>query len=135
MAEELVLLTRLFDLLAWLLPKAERFPKSYRFTVTQRMMDAALDCQEAVLSAQSQRGDARRGALRAADTDLNRLLHPSRIIGFERQSIPARQHSSCGDRQAARRLDQAVEQSRSVSLWIPGSALSGSPGMTLLYLL
>ena len=73
MAEELVLLTRLFDLLAWLLPKSEKFPRSYRFTVTQRMMDAALDCQEAVLSAQSQRGDTRRVALRAADADLNRL--------------------------------------------------------------
>lgn len=73
MAEELVLLTRLFDLLAWLLPKAEKFPRSYRFTVTQRMMDAALDCQEAVLSAQSQRDEARRAALREADTDLNRL--------------------------------------------------------------
>ena len=69
MAEELVLLTRLFDLLAWLLPKAEKFPRTYRFTMTQRMMDAALD----VLFAQSQRGDARRVALRCADAALNRL--------------------------------------------------------------
>ncbi|MBI4754477.1 MAG: diversity-generating retroelement protein Avd [Betaproteobacteria bacterium] len=73
MAEELVLFTRLFDLLAWLLPKAESFPKAYRFSVTQRLMDAALDCQEAVLSAQSQRGEARKAALRDADAALNRL--------------------------------------------------------------
>jgi len=36
MAKEIVILTRTFDLLDWLLPKAERFPKTYRFTVTQR---------------------------------------------------------------------------------------------------
>jgi len=73
MAEEMILLTRLFDLLAWLLPKVEKFPKAHRFTVTQRMMDAALDCQDAVFLAQSRRGTRRLAALRDADTALNRL--------------------------------------------------------------
>lgn len=73
MAEELVLLTRLFDLLAWLLPKAERFPRVYRQTVTPRLMNAALDCQEAVFAAQSARGARRHEALREADAALNRL--------------------------------------------------------------
>jgi hypothetical protein len=63
----------LADLLVWLLPKSERFPKSYRFTVTQRMMDAALDCQEAVFAAQSHRGETRTSSLRTADAALNRL--------------------------------------------------------------
>jgi hypothetical protein len=73
MAEELVLLTRLSDLLAWLLPKSERFPRIYRFTVTQRMMDAALDCQEAVFVAQTHRGEVRKASLQAADAALNCL--------------------------------------------------------------
>ena len=73
MAEELVLLIRVSDLLAWLLPKSEKFPRSYRFTLTQRMMDAALDCQEAVFSAQSHRGAARKASLRTADAALNCL--------------------------------------------------------------
>jgi hypothetical protein len=73
MPEELVLLTRLFDLLAWLLPKAERFPRVYRQTVTLRLMNAALDCQEAVFTAQSGRGARRRSALQEADAALNRL--------------------------------------------------------------
>lgn len=73
MAEELVLLTRLFDLLTWLLPKAERFPRVYRHTVTQRLMNAALDCQEAVFTAQSARGVRRQEALQDADAALNRL--------------------------------------------------------------
>jgi hypothetical protein len=52
MAQELVILTRTYDLLAWLLPKAESFPKLYRRTVVQRLLDAALDFQEALFDAQ-----------------------------------------------------------------------------------
>ena len=73
MADDLVLLTRLFDLLTWLLPKAERFPRVYRQTVTWRMMNAALDCQEAVFAAQSARDARRQLALQDADAALNRL--------------------------------------------------------------
>ena len=68
-----MLLTRLADLLAWPLPKSERFPKLYRFTVTQRMMDGALDCQEAVFAAQNRRGEAHKANLQAADAALNCL--------------------------------------------------------------
>ncbi|MFY9940939.1 MAG: diversity-generating retroelement protein Avd [Desulfobacterales bacterium] len=71
MAQELIILTRTYDLLTWLLPKAERFPKVYRRTVTQRLMDAALDFQEALFEAQSQGGTTRQRHLRAADAALN----------------------------------------------------------------
>jgi len=60
MAEDMVIFTRTFDLLEWLLPKSERFPRAYRFTATQRLMDAALDLQEALVEAQA-RGRAARG--------------------------------------------------------------------------
>ena len=73
MAEDLVLLTRLFDLLAWLVPRSESFPRPYRHTVTQRLLDAALDCQEAVFAAQSQRGAARQTQLARADAALSAL--------------------------------------------------------------
>ena len=73
MAQDLVLLTRLFDLLQWLLPKAERFPRVHRHTVTLRLINAALDCQEAVFAAQSTRGTRRQSALQDADAALNRL--------------------------------------------------------------
>lgn len=69
----MVILTRTFDLLAWLLPKMERFPRVYRTTVTQRLMDAALDFQEALFEAQSQGGTTRQKHLRQADAALNRL--------------------------------------------------------------
>ena len=72
MADDMVIFTRCFDLLAWLMPKAEKFPRAFRFTVTQRLMNAALDLQEALIEAQSQR-DARRLAACAADALLARL--------------------------------------------------------------
>ena len=43
----------MFDLLNWLLPKSDRFPKLYRGTVTQRLMESALNLQEALLEAQA----------------------------------------------------------------------------------
>ncbi len=76
----MVILTRTFDLLAWLLPKSERFPKVYRHTVTRRLMDAALDFQEALFEAQSRRGEARRRHLRAANAHLDKLRLYLRLI-------------------------------------------------------
>ena len=73
MAEQMIILTRTFDLLSWLLPKAERFPKLYRATVTQRLMNAVLDFQEALFEAQSQGGSTRQKHLRQADAALNKL--------------------------------------------------------------
>lgn len=86
MLETLVLLTRLFYVLAWLLPKTESFPRPLRHTVTQRLAGAALDCQEAVFAAQSRRGAARQDALARADAALNavrlylRLAHQWRWL-------------------------------------------------------
>lgn len=73
MAEDMIVFARCYDLLAWLLPKAEKFPRAFRFNVTQRLMDAALDLQEALIQAQSERGAARLAALRGADAALSRL--------------------------------------------------------------
>ena len=73
MYEDRIIFTRLFDLLAWLLPKAETFPRAYRTTLTQRMMDAGLDAQEHIVDAQESRGKERCCALRKADADLARL--------------------------------------------------------------
>lgn len=73
MDQEMVIFSRTFDLLEWLLPKSERFPRAYRSTVTQRLMDAALDLQEALVAAQSRAGGGRQSALRNADAALGRL--------------------------------------------------------------
>lgn len=76
----MVILTRTFDLLDWLVPRLERFPKLYRSTVTQRMIDAALDVQEALLEAHSQSGSTRQRHLREADAALSKLRVYLRLI-------------------------------------------------------
>jgi hypothetical protein len=73
MTEDMIILTRLFDLLAWLLPKSEKFPRPYRFTVTQRMMDCALDVQDRLCEAQYKKGQKRQEILVNADAALHRL--------------------------------------------------------------
>ena len=69
----MVILTKTFDLLTWLLPQTEHFPRHYRHSVTQRMINAALDFQEALYDAQSQGGTTRKKHLREADAALNKL--------------------------------------------------------------
>jgi hypothetical protein len=73
MTQDMVIFSRTFDLLEWLLPKSERFPRAYRSTLTQRLMDAALDLQEVLVAAQSREGRSRVSALRNADAALGRL--------------------------------------------------------------
>lgn len=73
MSDEMVIFTRTYDLLNWLLPKSERFPRLYRSTVTQRLMDAILDFQEALLEAQGYQDKIRLRHLKAADVHLHKL--------------------------------------------------------------
>ena len=80
MSQDMVVFVRVYDLLRWLLPKSEKFPKSYRNTVTQRLMNSALDLQEALSEAQSQRGQQRLVALRNADAFLAKLRVYLRLV-------------------------------------------------------
>ena len=73
MSDNMIILTRTFDLLAWLLPKSEKFPKVYRNTVTQRMMDSALNFQEALFDAINQSGTSRKKHLYHASAHLDKL--------------------------------------------------------------
>jgi hypothetical protein len=71
----MVIFTRTFDLLAWLLPHTNHFPRVHRHTVTQRLLDAALDLREFLEEAQLRRGPARQERLARAD-------EPSRSSGY-----------------------------------------------------
>lgn len=72
-AKELVILTQTYDLLTWLLPQCDRFPKTQRFVITQRLQGAALDFQEALFEANARSGTRRLAHLEAADAHLNKL--------------------------------------------------------------
>ena len=73
MAEEMVIFARVFDLLEWLVPRGEAFPRAFRHTVTARLLGTALDLPEQLFEAQSWRGRQRRDALATADASLNEL--------------------------------------------------------------
>lgn len=64
----------------WLVPKSERFPKVYRSTVTQRLMNAVLDFQEALLEAQVYHDKIRLRHLRQADVHLNKVRLYLRLV-------------------------------------------------------
>jgi hypothetical protein len=72
-SKEMVILTQTYDLLTWLLPQCEGFPKSQRFVVTQRLQGAALDFQEALFDANARAGTQRLECLQAADAHLDKL--------------------------------------------------------------
>lgn len=72
-SKEMVIFTQTYDMLAWLLPRADGFPKSQRFIITKRLLDAALDFQEAIYDANARSGPARLQQLQSADADLNKL--------------------------------------------------------------
>lgn len=80
MSSEMIIFTRTYDLLNWLLPKAERFPKIYRSTVTQRLMDAALNLQEALLAAELYRDRIRLRQLKEADVQLSKIRLYLRLV-------------------------------------------------------
>jgi hypothetical protein len=70
---EMVIFTQTYDLLTWLLPHCDHFPRSQRFAVTKRLEDAMLDFQEALYEANARSGPVRMQHLQAADADLNKL--------------------------------------------------------------
>jgi four helix bundle protein len=71
--EKMVIFTRTYDLLTWLLPLTESFPRSQRFVVTQRLQSAILQFQELIIEANAVRGTNRAGKLRDADTELRKV--------------------------------------------------------------
>jgi hypothetical protein len=71
--EEMAIFSRTFDLLTWLLPMTNHFPRTHRHTFTQRLLDAAFDLRDALELANLRRGKARAAQLALADEALARL--------------------------------------------------------------
>ena len=65
--------TRTFDLLAWLLPASNHFPRPHRHTFTQRLLEAAFDLREQLEIAEHRQGRERLTSLKSADLALDRL--------------------------------------------------------------
>ncbi len=73
------LFVKTHDFVVWLFNHTQRFPKSLRHSYTSRLESALLDFEEAILSANAHRGDARRMWLERADA---RLIHLRSLVRY-----------------------------------------------------
>ena len=76
----MVIFTRTYDLLEWLLTRTQHFPKVHRFVITKRLQDAVLDFQETLFWANSHSGRQRLAHLQAADAHLDKLRLYLRLV-------------------------------------------------------
>jgi len=68
MGQQMVIFSRTFDFLDWLIPRTLDFPRSQRFVVTKRLQDAALDFYERITEL-----EFRQSMKRWADAQLNQV--------------------------------------------------------------
>ena len=71
--EQMVVLTRSFDFLDWLVPITNHFPRAQRHSFTRRLLDAAFDLREWLEEANHRKGRARLERLERADEALERV--------------------------------------------------------------
>ena len=67
------LYVRTHDLLLWLLPQVQKFPRAYRFSLAERIQRLGLDFQDALVAAGKSKGDERRAWLLKADIQLEQI--------------------------------------------------------------
>lgn len=70
---EMVIFTRTFDFISWLIPRLNSFPRHQRFGVTLRLQNAALDFYETITLANNSRGAERQRLLSQADAHLDKV--------------------------------------------------------------
>jgi four helix bundle protein len=73
------LFSRTHDLILWLIPQTQKFPRAHRFGLSERVQASALDFQELIIAAGKTRGADRRAWLEKADLRLAQLRHWMRV--------------------------------------------------------
>lgn len=71
--EEMPIFARTHDLLTWLLPATNHFPRAHRHTFTRRVLDVAFDLREHIERANHRRGPERLAELQLADEAMSQL--------------------------------------------------------------
>jgi len=79
MKQEMVVFTRTYDFISWLIPQTMKFPRSQRFIVTKRLQDAILDFYELIIEANSLKKKSRLAKLIIADGRLDSVRHYLRL--------------------------------------------------------
>lgn len=71
--QESPLYTKSYDLICWLVPQAQKFPRAHRFGLAERIQRLVLDFQDTLTEAGKRSGVARQGLLQRADVQLEQL--------------------------------------------------------------
>lgn len=67
------LFSRTYDLLLWLIPQVQRFPRAHRFGLAERIQRLGLDFQDSITAAGKAQGSQRSDWLQRADVQLEQL--------------------------------------------------------------
>lgn len=67
------LFVRTYDFLLWFIPHVQKFPRAYRFTLSERVQRLAFDFQDAIVAAGKSRDAGRFEKLKTADIQLEQL--------------------------------------------------------------
>jgi hypothetical protein len=65
--------TRTYDLLLWLVPHVQQFPRTYRFNLSERIQTLAMNFQDTLIAAGKTTSTQRRAHLHQADVHLEQL--------------------------------------------------------------
>ncbi len=79
MKQDMVIFTRTYDFVRWLIPQTINFPRSQRFVITKRLQDSALNFYELIIEANGSRGKQRMIILYQADINLDKVRHYLRL--------------------------------------------------------
>src|SRR2546425_1855837 len=77
MTEPAVVVQKAYDWALWIIPKVEKFPKSYRFSIGQSLVTASIELLMNLVDATYQTRNA--GSLGAAVREVNRILYLVRL--------------------------------------------------------
>ena len=133
------LFVKTYDLIKYLLPTTEKFPRSQRFVLARRIQDTALGFQGYLLEARKVDPITRREVLRRADVELEKLRLSLRLsMELEYLKFPQYQHASAMVVEVGRMLGawrkateqqggQTVPAGESAVLW--GRGAGGARGL------
>ncbi len=71
--QEMVIFSKSYDMLVWLMQVTRHFPKMHRHDFTKRLLDAGFDFRERLEEANLRRAAARRERLKLADEALAKI--------------------------------------------------------------
>ena len=111
------LFARTYDLLLWLIPQLQKFPRVHRFGVAERIQRLALDFQDTIVAAGKSKREYRFEKLSEADIYLEQLRVWMRFAR-DNKLITVRQyeHAARSMNEVGRLLGAWLKQSRELPL-------------------